>query len=144
MLKKSKKDRTKDAAQAARGEKSRLEKEKKEAYKQSDHGKAHAWVKGCTAETTDVATLVSQCSDAPKVDRATSNLYPKQFDVHRRQLKDLRDHIEEALSGKDSLSEAAAENVKAVLANANKTIESFKEHRQAWGVVYRLASKKQR
>ena len=98
----------------------------------------------CTTKITDIATLVSQCSDAPKVDRATSELYQNNFDVHRRQLKDLRDHIEEALSGNDSLSEAAAENVKAVLANANKTIESFKEDRQAWGVVYRLASKKQR
>ena len=88
-------------------------------------------MKSCTTKLTGIATLVSQCSDAPKVDRATSELY-------------LRDHIEEALSGNDSLSEAAAENVKAVLANANKTIESFKEDRQAWGVVYRLASKKQR
>ena len=74
-----------------------------------------------------------QPQPAPKVDRAISELYQNKFDVHRRQLKDLRDHIEEALSGKDSLSEAAAENVKAVLANANKTIESFKEDRQAWG-----------
>ena len=142
MLVTAQKNRAKEEAAAAKQEKALAEKAKKDAYKQSAHGKAQVWLKGCTSKLTDIATLVTQCSEATKVDPATSQLYKDKFDTHRRKLKQLRDGIEEALQGCEALDEAKTQSVGVTLANANKTVESFKEDRQAWSVIHRLANKK--
>ena len=141
MLVQAQKDRAKEEAANARAVKAAQEKARKDAYKESDHGKAQAWLKGCTSKITDIATLVTQCTEASQVDPATSALYKDKFDLHRRNLKTLRDTIEETLQGCDTLDPDKATTVAATLANANKIIDGFKQDRQAWQVIHRLASK---
>ena len=141
MLQKSQTERSREEAQKKRDEKTAAEKARNEAYKNTPHGKAQAWLKACTTKLTDIAALVTQTTDASKDDPQTSALYKEKFDAHSRNLKSLRQTIEEALQGTETLTDEEAERVSTELASASRLLDNFKSDRRAWGggVVYRLA-----
>ena len=135
MLKTAQAARAKADAAAARAQKSADAKAAKDAHKASTKGKAEAWLHGCQKKLNDIGTVSEQC-DNQDVDLQVRELYKTKMDGHRDRVVELRTSIERSMAGSSDDDAAAA------LSRAGAVLEQFKQDRQAWGVIFRLATKK--
>ena len=135
MLKEAALARKKAEATAERIQKQAQAKEEKQRAKESTHGKGVAWLAGCQKKLSDIAGISVQC-ESTNVDEATRTLYKEKMNGHRQEVVNLRSAIELALGGQDDMV------ISDGLSKAEAVIEAFKADRQAWNVIYRLATKK--
>ena len=135
MLKGAALARKKAEATAERIQKQAQAKEEKQRAKESTHGKGIAWLAGCQKKLSDIAGISVQC-ESTDVDEATRTLYKEKMNGHRQEVVNLRSAIELALGGQDDMV------ISDGLSKAEAVIEAFKADRQAWNVIYRLATKK--